>query len=47
MMENSGTWEYGLEIPKSSLHKEFKAAGFDEINEYYQLNYIGGSDYGI
>ena len=34
MMENSGTWEYGLEIPKNSMAQEFCAAGFSEIKEY-------------
>lgn len=34
MMEEQGIWEYGLEIPKSSLYKEFNMAGFSDIKEY-------------
>lgn len=34
IMEEIGTWEYGLEIPKRSLQYEFESAGFQKIEEY-------------
>lgn len=34
IMEDSGTWEYGLEIPKHSLIKEFAMAGINVEREY-------------
>ncbi len=34
LLEENGTWEYGLEIPKHSLAKEFTAAGITVEKEY-------------
>lgn len=34
LMEEEGTWKYGLEIPKTTLNGEFTAAGFCDIREY-------------
>ena len=34
IMENSGTWEYGLEIPKHSFKEEFVRAGITVEREY-------------
>lgn len=34
MMEQVGTWEYGLEMPQSSLYDEFELAGYKNIREY-------------
>lgn len=34
IMENNGTWEYGLEIPKHSLREEFTRAGITVEKEY-------------
>ena len=34
IMENNGTWEYGLEIPKHSMAKEFVLAGIEVEREY-------------
>lgn len=31
---DAGTWEWGLERPKRSLHEDFLAAGLDVIDEY-------------
>ena len=33
-MENNGTWEYGLEIPKHSFKEEFVRAGITVEQEY-------------
>ncbi|MCH5342445.1 MAG: class I SAM-dependent methyltransferase [Acetatifactor sp.] len=45
MMEDNGTWEYGLEIPQFSLKNEFYLAGYNEIYEYtigtqHALNFL-------
>lgn len=34
MMEQNGTWEYGLELPQYSLQSEFEQAGFHVLKEY-------------
>ena len=34
LQETAGTWEYGLEMPQSSLRDEFIQAGFVNIKEY-------------
>ena len=34
MMENAGSWSYGLELPQYSLGCEFNEAGFEVVNEY-------------
>lgn len=34
IQEENGTWQYGLEIPKSSMASEFMAAGIKVIKEY-------------
>ena len=34
LMENEGTWEYGLEIPKHSFKEEFSRAGITVEKEY-------------
>lgn len=34
LMENEGTWEYGLEIPKHSFKEEFSRAGITVEREY-------------
>ncbi|MCM1264173.1 MAG: class I SAM-dependent methyltransferase, partial [Butyrivibrio sp.] len=34
MMEQNGTWEYGLELPQYTLQSEFEHAGFHVIREY-------------
>lgn len=34
IMEENGTWEYGLEIPKHSMAKEFTLAGIEVEKEY-------------
>ena len=34
LQEKNGTWEYGLEIPQSSLKDDFRAAGIRVIEEY-------------
>lgn len=34
MMEDNGTWEYGLEIPKVTLRHEFESAGYEVVKEY-------------
>lgn len=34
MMEDAGTWEYGLEIPKVTLRCEFESAGYEVVKEY-------------
>ena len=34
IMENNGTWEYGLEIPKHSFKEEFTRAGISVEKEY-------------
>ena len=34
IMENNGTWEYGLEIPKHSFKEEFVRAGITVEREY-------------
>lgn len=34
IMENNGTWEYGLETPRHSLANEFVAAGAKNVREY-------------
>ena len=34
IMEENGTWSYGLEIPKYSLIREFESAGITVIDEY-------------
>lgn len=34
IMENNGTWEYGLEIPKHSFREEFTRAGITVEKEY-------------
>lgn len=37
--EKNGTWQYGLEMPQSTLYSEFQKAGFTEIEEYTIGNY--------
>lgn len=32
--EANGTWQWGLEMPQSTLKSEFEAAGYTEIQEY-------------
>ena len=34
MMEDAGTWEYGLETPKVTLRCEFESAGYEVVKEY-------------
>lgn len=34
IMEEKGTWEYGLEVPRHSLAAEFAKAGIKDIREY-------------
>lgn len=34
IMEENGTWEYGLELPQYSLQSEFKQAGIYNVKEY-------------
>ena len=34
IMENNGTWEYGMEIPKHSFREEFTKAGITVEKEY-------------
>jgi len=34
MMEQDGTWEYGLELPQFTLYDEFAEAGFKVTSEY-------------
>ena len=45
IMEDNGTWEYGLELPQSSLREEFLVAGYSNIQEYtigtkHALNFL-------
>ena len=34
ILEEKGTWEYGLEMPQSSLRWEFEQAGIEVLDEY-------------
>lgn len=34
MMENEGTWNYGMELPQYTLGSEFNQAGLEIISEY-------------
>ena len=34
IMEKNGTWEYGLEMPKHSMVREFNSAGITDVEEY-------------
>ena len=50
LMEESGTWEYGLELPQYSLYQEFFEAGFYVTREYtigeaHALNFLPPSHY--
>ena len=45
MMEQKGTWRYGLELPQYSLQGEFASAGFCVLKEYtigaeHALNFL-------
>lgn len=50
ILENTGKWIYGLEIPQSSMMDRFIAAGYNDIQEYtigakHALNFLPQGHY--